>query len=122
MGERQIAYLWVPDFGPRIARQAEPQLAGQPLALLDAQGRVVAADAGAGQAGVVAGLTARQVAARCPEATLTSAARFPIWEAQEQLLARIASYTDRWQPDGLGRVYLDATTVAPQDPPGSHRE
>ena len=45
------------------------------------------------------------------------AARFPLWEAQEQFLGRIKGYTDRWQPDGLGRVYLDATLAAPPGHP-----
>ena len=48
---------------------------------------------------------------------LLPGARFPIWEAQEQFLARIKGYTDRWQPDGIGRVYLDATMVVAPDQP-----
>ena len=81
----------------------------------------MAADAGAGQAGglagLVAGLTERQAAARCPEAAFAPAARFPIWEAQEQFLARIKRCTDRWQPDGLGRAYLQAPFAVPPDGP-----
>jgi nucleotidyltransferase/DNA polymerase involved in DNA repair len=111
--ERQIAYLWVPEFGARVARRAKPQLPDRPLALLDEHGRVLAADASAARAGVVPGLTERQAAAHCPGALLLPAARFPVWEHQEQFLARIKGYTDRWQPDGLGRVYLDATAAVP---------
>jgi nucleotidyltransferase/DNA polymerase involved in DNA repair len=112
MAERQIAYLWVPYLGVGVARRAASELGGQPLVLLDEQGRVLAADAQATQAGISAGLTERQAAARCPEAAVLPAARYPIWEAQEDFLARIRHYTDRWQPDGLGRVYLDATGLA----------
>ena len=112
MAERQIAYLWVPYFGAGVARRAEPELDVRPLVLFDEQGRVLAADVQAAQAGVSAGFTERQAAARCPEAALLAAARFPVWEAQEDLLTRIRHYTDRWQPDGLGRVYLDATGLA----------
>ncbi|MCX6032079.1 MAG: hypothetical protein NT169_22630, partial [Chloroflexi bacterium] len=90
-----------------------PALGAGPLALLDEQGRVLAADAPATQAGIRPGLTERQAAARCPAARLWPAARFPVWEAQERFLARSQDYTDRWQPDGLGRVYLDATTAVP---------
>ena len=113
MVERQIAYLWVPDFGARVARRAEPKLDGHPLALLDEHGRVLTMDAQAEQTGIRVGLTERQAAAHCPTAALLPSARFPIWEAQEHFLGRIKGYTERWQPDGLGRVYLDATTAAP---------
>lgn len=119
MAERQrervrqaIAYLWAPYLGVTVARRAEPELAGRPLALLDDGGRVLAADALALQAGIGAGLTERQAAARCPAAALLPAARFPLWEAQEAFLGRIKDATDRWQPDGLGRVYLQAPFAA----------
>ncbi len=110
---RSIAYLWAPYFGAGVARRAEPKLAARPLALLDEQGRVLAADALAVQAGISPDLTEHQAAARCPEAVLLPAARFPLWEAQEQFLDRIKNTTDRWQPDGLGRVYLQAPLAAP---------
>ncbi len=116
MAERQIAYLWAPYFAAAVARRAEPKLADRPLALLDDGGRVLAADEAAARAGIAPGLSDRQAAARCPEAALLPAARFPLWEAQERFLERVTPFSDRWQPDGLGRVYLDATAVAPADP------
>ena len=112
MAERQIAYLWVPEFGAAVARRADPGLQARPLVLLDEHGRVLTVDATAGQAGVLPGFTERQAAARCPEATMAPAAGFPLWEAQERFLERVKGYTDRWQTDGLGRVYLDATGLA----------
>lgn len=114
---RSIAYLWAPDFGAGVARRAEPDLAARPLVLLDDQGRVLAADAAASRAGVSPGLTESQAAARCPAATLLPAARFPLWEAQEQFLDHIKPFTDRWQPEGLGRVYLQAPLLAPAGHP-----
>ena len=116
MAERRIAFLWTPHFGTAVARRAEPQLAGGPLVLLDAHGRVLAADTSAARAGVALGLTERQAAADCPTPHYCPPP-LPIWEAQEQFLTRIKGYTDRWQPDGLGRVYLDATTAAPPGHP-----
>jgi nucleotidyltransferase/DNA polymerase involved in DNA repair len=107
--ERCIAYLWVPHFGTSVARRAGGVTEGRPLVLLDGDGRVLAADAAAARSGVTLGLPERHAAARCPEAILTPAARFPVWEAQEMFLDRAKSYADRWQPDGLGRVYLDMT-------------
>ena len=107
--ERCIAYLWVPHFGTSVARRAGGMTEGRPLVLLDGDGRVLAADAAAARSGVTLGLPERHAAARCPEAILTPAARFSVWEAQEMFLDRAKSYADRWQPDGLGRVYLDMT-------------
>jgi protein ImuB len=115
--ERRIAYLWVPHFGTSVARRAGAIPGGRPLVLLDDDDRVLAADAAAARAGVTLGLPERHAAARCPEAILTPAARFPIWEAQEKFLDRAKTYADRWQPDGLGRVYLDMTGL--DVPPGS---
>jgi nucleotidyltransferase/DNA polymerase involved in DNA repair len=107
--ERRIAYLWVPHFGTAVARRADGIPEGRPLILLDDDGRVLAADAAATRAGVVLGLPERHAAARCPEAILKPAARFPVWEAQERFLDRVKLHAGRWQPDGLGRVYLDMT-------------
>jgi len=115
--ERCIAYLWVPHFGTSVARRAGGAPEGRPLVLLDDDGRVLAADAAASRAGVTLGLPERHAAARCPEAILTPAARFPVWEAQEMFLDRARSYAGRWQPDGLGRVYLDMTGLeSPKNP------
>lgn len=113
---RRIAYLWVPHFGTSVARRAGGVPEGRSLVLLDEDGRVLAADAAAARSGVTPGLPERHAAARCPEAFLAPAARFPVWEAQERFLDRAKSYTNRWQPDGLGRVYLDMTGL--DVPPG----
>ena len=118
MVERQIAYLWMPHFGTAVARSAAP-LADRPLVLLDEHGQVLAADVAAEQTGVIPGLSDHQAAAHCPGALLLPATNFPIWEAQEQFLDRIRNHADRWQPDGLGRVYIQAPfTASPDAPPG----
>ena len=111
MPAQQIAYLWVPHFGATVARQVDPTLDGRPLALIDDQGRVLAVDASAARAGVAAGMAERTAALRCPPAALLPAARYPIWEAQEAFWARTKRYAERWQPDGLGCVYLDITRM-----------
>jgi nucleotidyltransferase/DNA polymerase involved in DNA repair len=117
--ERCIAYLWVPHFGTAVARRTGEVLKERPLVLLDSDGRVLAADAVAARAGVTLGLPERHAAARCPEAILAPAARFPVWEAQEMFLERAKSYAGRWQPDGLGRVYLDMTGLESPVNPGA---
>jgi protein ImuB len=117
--ERCIAYLWVPHFGTSIARRTSGAPEGRPLILLDGDSRVLAADVAAARSGVTLGLPERHAAARCPEALLAPAARFPIWEAQEMFLERARSYSGRWQPDGLGCVYLDMTGLESPANPGA---
>ena len=118
-GHVVIAYLWVPYFGVHVARRAEPRLAEQSLVLLDEHGRVLAADVHAAQAGVRPDLSERQAAAHCPDASAAARRALPhLPRRREQFLSRIKGYTDRWQPDGLGRVYLDATTCLATGPPG----
>ncbi|MCS6845639.1 MAG: hypothetical protein NZ528_15175 [Caldilineales bacterium] len=103
-----IAYLWVPCFAAAVARRADPRLGRGPLVLLDAEDRVLAGDLLAAQAGVGPGLTRHQAVARCPQATLVPASRYPLWEAQERFLEQLKAYSDRWQPDGLGCAYVQA--------------
>jgi hypothetical protein len=75
------------------------------------------------RAGVLLGQSERQAAAHCRDAMALPAARFPIWEAQESFLNCVKDYTDRWQPDGLGRVYLDASAgSAPVRPAAAESE
>ncbi len=114
--DRQVTYLWVPYFGVMVARQADGPLGKQPLVLLDEQGRVLAADASAVRAGVALEMTEHQVAARCPQAALYPAARYPILEAQDAFKERIKRFTDRWQLAGLGSAYLST------DQAGSSRD
>lgn len=109
-----IAYLWVPHFAAAVAQRAEPQLGEGPLILLDAEDRVLAGDHLAAQAGVNPGLTRRQAVALCPQATLSPASRYPLWEAQERFLERLRGFSDRWQPDGLGRAYVQAPFAFPR--------
>jgi nucleotidyltransferase/DNA polymerase involved in DNA repair len=107
----QVMFLSVPGFGAAVARRVESGLTGKPLLLLDERGRVLAADAGAARAGVVPEMPERQAVARCPEAAVLPADRFPLWDAQESLLAQVRRFSDRWQPAGLGSAYLDASAA-----------
>ena len=66
MVERQIAYLWVPDFGQLSRGGLEPNWTGIRWRLLDEHGRVLTMDAQAEQTGIRVGLTERQAAAHCP--------------------------------------------------------
>jgi nucleotidyltransferase/DNA polymerase involved in DNA repair len=113
VGEKPIAYLWLPDFGAAVARRSGGLTADRPLVLLDEAGRVRAADARAAQAGVLSGLSERQAVARCPSAVFHPAARYPLGEAQAALWRQVGLYTDRWQVEGLGNAYLDAGLAGP---------
>jgi nucleotidyltransferase/DNA polymerase involved in DNA repair len=110
---RRIAYLRISDFGTAVARIVDPSLgdlpARQALILLDDAGRVLSADAPAAAAGVIQGQTERQAVARCPAALFRPALEYPIYETQSAVLERVARYSGRWQPVGLGAAYLDAT-------------
>ncbi len=87
--------------------RAEQELGDGPLILIDEGGRVLAADARAAARGVVPGMGERQAVVRCPEARSAPAARYPIWEAQDALLEQVKRYAWRWQPAGLGCIYLE---------------
>ncbi len=112
MADRCIAYLHAPYFAATLAQRAEPALTGRPFFLLDEHGQVLAADSLAGRMGVVAGQTERQAIARCPDALVRPADRYPIHESQTRLIERIAQYAGRWQPSGLGCVYLDTAGIS----------
>jgi hypothetical protein len=49
--------------------------------------------------------------ARAPRLMTRPADRYPIWETQGELLARVARYAGRWQPAGLGAAYLDVAGI-----------
>jgi protein ImuB len=115
MGEKPIAYLWLPYFGVTVARRVGGLSGAKPLVLLDEAGRVLAADARATQAGITPGLSERQAVARCPYALFNLAARYPLGEAQAALWQQVGHYTDRWQVDGLGNAYLDAGPAGPAE-------
>lgn len=108
---RRIAYLGVPYFGMAVARRAGARPGERPMVLLDEQGRVLAMDGRAARAGVAEGMDERGAFARCPDAVFDAAARYPILEAQESLWERVKRLIDRWQPAGLGSVYLDLAGV-----------
>ena len=103
---RGVAYLVTPEFGAEVLQRCEPALCAGPWALLDDHGRVLALNALAAASGIAPGQTESQAMARCPVANLRPASRYPVFELQSEFLARVALYTGRWQPAGLGCAYL----------------
>ena len=108
---QRIAYLDASNLGAALAQRCEPGLAAQPLALLDERGQVLAVNDRATAAGIAIGQNERQAMARAPGLALRPADRYPIWETQGELLARVARYAGRWQPAGLGAAYLDLAGI-----------
>lgn len=100
------AYLVAPEFGAEVLQRCEPALCAGPWALLDDHGRVLTLNALAAASGIAPGQTESQAMARCPTARLQPASRYPVFELQSEFLARVALYTGRWQPAGLGCAYL----------------
>ena len=109
---QRIAYLDAADLGATLALHREPDLAAQPLALLDARGQVLAVNHRAGAAGIVVGQSEHQAVSRAPRLVTRPADRYPIWETQAELLARVARYAGRWQPAGLGAAYRSGSPAA----------
>ena len=107
MTKNRIAYLRVPEFATIVARRADKSLSKNPLILIDERDQVLAVDTPAARHGVMLAMTARQAAAHCPQAMIKPAAHYPLWEAQDVLLAHVERAVHRWQPAGLGCAYLD---------------
>ena len=120
---RGVAYLVTPEFGAEVLQRCEPALCAGPWALLDDHGRVLALNALAARSGVALGQTESQAMARCPVAGLRPANRYPIFELQAEFMSRVALYAGRWQPAGLGCVYLqtEGSGMAGDDPSGRDR-
>jgi nucleotidyltransferase/DNA polymerase involved in DNA repair len=112
MTEHSIAFLWVPDFGATVARQAGADPGDRPLILLDEQQQVLSADLAAQRRGITVGMSERRALIRCPEALAEAAQRYPVWEAQDDFLTEVRNFAGRWQPAGLGSVYLDTEGIA----------
>jgi protein ImuB len=107
----RIAYLDAADLGAALALRHEPSLAERPLALLNEREQVLAVNDRATAAGIRIGQSERQAVARAPRLVTRPADRYPIWETQAELLARVARYAGRWQPAGLGAAYLDLAGI-----------
>ena len=97
----------IPAFPRALLARAEPALAEKPLALVGPEGRVLAATPPALQAGVRVGQTPRQARVACPDLHLRDA-DLPALETKfDALLALLDDFSDRVEPLGLGRAYLD---------------
>jgi len=111
----RLACLWVPLFPLAARLRAEPELAGEALAVTAGNGataQIVAATRAARRLGVTAGMTLVQARALVPK--LTARNRDPACErAAQEALAEIAErFSPRVEIAGPGILFLDADGLA----------
>lgn len=97
----------VPAFPLALLMRAEPALAERPLALVGPGGRVLDATPPALQAGVRVGQTPPQARIACPDLHLHDADLPALATEFDALLTLLDDFSDRVEPLGLGRAYLD---------------
>lgn len=113
-----FAVIYIPDFFLQAALRSEPELRQRPVGLMDAattKAAVIQATAAALQHGVVAGLTAHQAAARCPELLLKN--RDPAQElsATEALLQTAYAFSPYLESTAPGVCTLDLQGLRLED-------
>ena len=117
----RLACLWVPLFPLAARLRAEPELAGEALAVTAGNGaaaQIVAATRAARRLGVTAGMTLTQARALVPK--LAARNRDSTCErAAQEALAEIAErFSPRIETAGPGLVFLDADGLAGRFRPG----
>ena len=86
----------------------EPSLKDKPLVALE-KGRVVSVSRVAAKVGVETGMAVEGARARCEHLTIIEPNAATLQRAWEGLLAELYTFTDRLEPVGLGRVFLELT-------------
>jgi protein ImuB len=99
----RFACLWIPDLPLAAALRAEPELAGKPLAIVDASPRASPAIV----AGWLSGLTVAQARAVRPDLLVRPISLEGIASAREALVDVALSVTPRVEERGSGIAYLD---------------
>jgi nucleotidyltransferase/DNA polymerase involved in DNA repair len=100
----RIACVHVPSFAVAVERQANPSLAGQPLAVID--GKAVL-DASADVTGIHPGQSARRAKALCPQATFVEANHALYRDVFDAMLTALEEITPLVEPADLGVAYAD---------------
>ena len=98
----------IPAFPIALLARADPDVLAQPLALLNAEDRVLAATRPARIAGVQFGQTARQAQVSCPDLALHPIDFPQARQEFDAVLSFLDDYSDTVEPTSLGRAYLDA--------------
>jgi DNA polymerase-4 len=107
-----VLCVQIPGFLLQIAYQAAPDLQARPVALLDAQGRVCAANQHARLEGVTLQMRPQQALACCPDLALPVADLDQTLALQGELLATLTALGLPTEEHGWGRAYLDLHAAA----------
>ncbi len=102
-----VLYCTIPHFAAALAQRDNPELEGQPVALIGPEGRVFGTSAEAHACGVVAGLSSRIAQVRCPEARLVEADVPRYRAALETLFQVLERASPSVEPHGWGSAYVD---------------
>ena len=106
----RIACLFVPDFPLAVVLRGEPELRGEPMAVIDGpspRARILAVSDAATRRGITAGLSATQAQAICADLILRPMAGDGARAAQAALCDVAYSFSPRVETDDAGVVYLD---------------
>lgn len=117
----RLACLWVPLFPLAARLRAEPELAGEALAVTAGNGataQIVAATRAARRLGVTAGMTLTQARARVPKLAARNRDNTCERAAQEALAEIAERFSPRVEVAGPGLLFLDADGLAGRFRPG----
>ncbi|MCO6451200.1 MAG: DNA polymerase Y family protein [Caldilineales bacterium] len=108
----------IPYFPIALLARADPGILQQPVAMLNAEERVLATTPAARMAGVAVGQTVRQAQTLCPALVCQVADLALIRQEYEYVLALLDEFADAVEPASLGTAYiaapdLDAASAAP---------
>lgn len=99
----------IPAFPVALLARDDPKLWARPLAVLDAEERVLALTQPALAAGVRPGQNGRAARTLCPDLLLHTADLTTLQAAQEEVLSLLDDFTGALEPFGWGGAYLGAS-------------
>ena len=86
----------------------KPSLKDKPLVVLE-KGRVAGVSRVAAKAGIETGMAVESARARCEQLTVIEPNLATLQQVWETLLVELYAFTDKLEPAGLGRVFLELT-------------
>lgn len=102
----------VPNMAMSLAMRHQPELAGQPVALLARDEEVCGISEPAYQAGVRMGMAPRQARMRCPELIVLEADIGACRTAQDAFLEQLSQWELPTEVHGMGMAYVDLHEIS----------
>src|SRR5262245_32887772 len=103
-----IACVWAPRIELQALLRAEPELRGQPVAIVGQSGRIEQTTPQATQVGVSCGMKPAQAHSICPFCEVRTPAREIVRAAQAALIDLAHGFSPHVEPADIGWVYFDA--------------